>query len=108
MSDTTKLTGCGSNDCDAGQEVICTNPGCQQGNLPVSQLIRDRLLEAGAKFSCNDNISQFITPEEREALVDEVASKMEGVLRSLVIDIDNDHNTRDTARRVAKMYVNET
>ena len=32
---------------------------------------------------------------------------MQGVLSSLVIDTDNDHNTKDTARRVAKMYVNE-
>lgn len=108
MSDTTKLTGCGSNDCEAGQEVTCNNAGCDQSHEPVSNLIRARLLEAGAKFSCNDNISQFITSEEREALVDEVAEKMEAVLRSLVIDIDNDHNTKDTARRVAKMYVNET
>ena len=32
---------------------------------------------------------------------------MTGVLESLVIDIENDHNTRETARRVAKMYVTE-
>jgi GTP cyclohydrolase I len=32
---------------------------------------------------------------------------MEAVLESLVIDTDSDHNTQDTARRVAKMYLNE-
>ena len=32
---------------------------------------------------------------------------MQGVLDSLVIDTVNDHNTQDTARRVAKMYVKE-
>ena len=32
---------------------------------------------------------------------------MKGVLHALVIDTDNDHNTQDTARRVAKMYVRE-
>ncbi|HWS05682.1 MAG TPA: GTP cyclohydrolase I, partial [Burkholderiaceae bacterium] len=42
-----------------------------------------------------------------EKMLDEVAIKMQGVLDSLVIDTDNDHNTADTARRVAKMYVNE-
>ena len=29
------------------------------------------------------------------------------VLESLVIDTDNDHNTQETAKRVAKMYVDE-
>lgn len=32
---------------------------------------------------------------------------MTEVLKSLVIDIDTDHNTQETARRVAKMYVRE-
>ena len=32
---------------------------------------------------------------------------MQGVLDSMVIDTTNDHNTGDTARRVAKMYLNE-
>ena len=32
---------------------------------------------------------------------------MRGVLESLVIDTDHDHNTADTARRVAKMYIQE-
>ena len=41
------------------------------------------------------------------ALQDEVATSFESVLRSLVIDVDSDHNTNDTARRVAKMYLRE-
>ena len=32
---------------------------------------------------------------------------MRTVLESLVIDTESDHNTQDTARRVAKMYVTE-
>ena len=40
-------------------------------------------------------------------MLDEVQSKMQGVLTSLVIDTDNDHNTGQTARRVAKMYLTE-
>ena len=32
---------------------------------------------------------------------------MKGVLSSLVIDTEQDHNTDDTARRVAKMYLKE-
>ena len=74
---------------------------------PVSDRIRNRLRQAQRRFRANDNIAGFIEPGELELLLDEVAAKMRGVLESLVIDIDNDHNTQDTARRVAKMYVNE-
>lgn len=75
--------------------------------LPVSALIRERLLTARERYHANDNISAFIRPGELDQLLDEVESKMREVLRSLVIDIDRDHNSQDTARRVAKMYLNE-
>ena len=74
---------------------------------PVSVKIRDRLLAARKRFNANDNIAEFVEPGELELLLDEVEEKMKGVLSSLVIDTANDHNTDDTARRVAKMYVNE-
>jgi len=74
----------------------------------LSQVIRDRINAAGARFHSNDNIAEFIHEGELEGLVDEVAAKMQGVLDSLVIDTENDHNTHDTARRVAKMFVKET
>ena len=69
--------------------------------------IRDRIKRAKQRFHANDNIAAFIEPGDLEALLDEVATKMEGVLESLVIDTELDHNTRDTARRVAKMYLTE-
>ena len=75
--------------------------------IPVSVKIRERVLAARKRFNANDNIAQFIQPGELEQLLDEVEEKMKGVLSSLVIDTANDHNTDDTARRVAKMYVNE-
>ena len=74
---------------------------------PVSDRIRNRLRQARKRFNANDNIAGFIEPGELELLLEEVATKMRGVLESLVIDIENDHNTQDTARRVAKMYLNE-
>jgi GTP cyclohydrolase I len=74
----------------------------------LSEVIRERLKKAGARFHCNDNISDYVTQKEVDQLVDEVAEKMQGVLESLVIDTENDHNTQDTARRVAKMFVKET
>jgi GTP cyclohydrolase I len=74
---------------------------------PVSVKIRERLLQARKRFHSNDNIAEFMQPGELDALLDEVEVKMRGVLESLVIDTDHDHNTADTARRVAKMYVQE-
>ncbi|MGZ8255005.1 MAG: GTP cyclohydrolase I [Burkholderiaceae bacterium] len=75
--------------------------------LPVSVRIRERIRAARVRFHANDNIARFIAPGEMEALQSEVEDKMLGVLNSLVIDTDGDHNTRDTARRVAKMYLTE-
>lgn len=74
---------------------------------PVSVKIRERLQAAKKRFHANDNIAEFIEPGELEKLLDEVQEKMQGVLDSMVIDTVHDHNTRATARRVAKMYVNE-
>ena len=73
----------------------------------ISTRIRERLLQAKRRFNANDNIADFIEPGELDLLLDEVAAKMKAVLEGLVIDIENDHNTQGTARRVAKMYLNE-
>jgi len=73
----------------------------------VSVRIRERIKAARKRFNANDNIAEFIDPGELELLLDEVESKMKGVLSSLVIDTENDHNTDETARRVAKMYIKE-
>ena len=75
--------------------------------VPLSQVIRKRIQAKKARFHANDNIAQFIQPGEIDGLIDEVADKLQGVLESLVIDTESDHNTRGTAYRVAKMYVNE-
>ncbi len=80
-----------------------TNPGGGR----VSEKIRARIETSHQRFFANDNISDFIEPGELELLQEEVAEKMKALLDSLVIDTQNDHNTQDTARRVAKMYLNE-
>jgi GTP cyclohydrolase IA len=74
---------------------------------PVSVRIRERIKAARKRFHANDNIAEFIEPGDIDLLLDEVEVKMQGVLDSLVIDTESDHNTGNTARRVAKMYVNE-
>ncbi len=74
---------------------------------PMSVVIRERVTKAKKRFHANDNISDFVEPGDLEKLLDEVEVKMQGVLDSLVIDTERDHNTQNTARRVAKMYLNE-
>jgi len=73
----------------------------------TSEKIRNRILQDNGKFFCNDNISSYLEPDDFEALIEEVSGKMQGVLESLVIDTKNDHNTQDTAHRVAKMFCTE-
>jgi GTP cyclohydrolase I len=83
------------------------NPADSDEGTPVSVKIRERLAASRKRFNANDNIAAFIEPGELEQLLDEVEVKMQGVLDSLVIDTEGDHNTNNTARRVAKMYLNE-
>ena len=74
---------------------------------PASARIRARLMASGVRFHANDNIADYIESGEMDELLDEVSLRMQGVLESLVIDTANDHNSQDTARRVAKMYLLE-
>lgn len=78
-----------------------------EAQAPVSARIRARLRKAKRRFHANDNIAEFLEPGELEALAAEVEAKFKGVLESLVIDTAGDHNTEDTARRVARMYLTE-
>ena len=75
--------------------------------LPASERIRYRLVGAGCRHHANDNISAFIEDGELDELQAEVQAKMQEVLKALVIDTDSDHNTQDTAKRVAKMFLHE-
>jgi GTP cyclohydrolase IA len=74
---------------------------------PMSVVIRERVAASKKRYYANDNISDFIQPGDMDKLLDEVEGKMKGVLDSMVIDTEHDHNTNNTARRVAKMYLNE-
>jgi GTP cyclohydrolase I len=75
--------------------------------LSASERIRYRLVGAERRYHANDNIAAFIREGELDELREEVAAKMQEVLKALVIDTVSDHNTQDTARRVAKMYITE-
>jgi len=93
-------TGVGAEAAGPGNEV-------GDGRTPVADRIRERIRNARARFNANDNISAYIEEGELEQLRLEVAGKVDEVLRALVIDTESDHNTQDTARRVAKMYLME-
>jgi GTP cyclohydrolase I len=75
--------------------------------LPASDRIRYRLIGAGCRYHANDNIAAFVEDGELDELRAEVEEQMQGVLRALVIDTESDHNTNDTAKRVAKMFLTE-
>jgi GTP cyclohydrolase I len=74
----------------------------------VSERIRSRIEAAGSRFHANDNIAEFIeSAAELKLLEDEVCARMQQLLEALVIDTESDHNTRGTARRVARMFLHE-
>ena len=90
----------------AGGVAVPASASSDAGLTP-SRAIRTRIQQAGQRFHANDNIAAFIRDDELALLQDEVAERMQALLESLVIDTESDHNTQDTARRVAKMYLNE-
>ena len=75
--------------------------------MSVSKKIRQRIEDAGARYWAGDNISEYIESNERDELINELHKKFDAVLDSLVIDRENDPNSHDTGKRLAKMYVNE-
>ena len=75
--------------------------------MSISDDIKQRLEEADQRYWAGDNISDYIQPGEKDMLIEELSKKFEDVLKGLVIDIENDPNSMDTGRRLAKMYINE-
>lgn len=87
-------------------KMASPQPPAEDG-VSISARIRARIKQTPRRFFANDNIAEFIEPDEMDLLIDEVATNMKALLDSLVIDTNSDHNTQDTARRVAKMYLTE-
>lgn len=74
--------------------------------LPSDRIIQ-KLREANLPFCANDNISAVLEKNDIIDLKKEIECNITQLLKSLVIDIEHDHNTHETAKRVAKMYVDE-
>ena len=90
---------------DASQRLFRSEEELAQ--MPASERIRYRLVQSGRRHHANDNIAAFMHEGELAELKLEVQAKVQALLESLVIDTENDHNTHDTAKRVAKMYLEE-
>lgn len=73
----------------------------------ISKKILSRFREQQIKFFANDTIHEYIQPHELELLQAEVENRCQDLLSALLIDTNNDHNTHDTAKRMAKMFLHE-
>lgn len=83
-------------------------PDASTALAKASDRVRTRIQASGRRYHANDNIAEFIEGEaELSALEDEVTASMQSLLETLVIDTESDHNTRGTARRVARMFLHE-
>lgn len=73
----------------------------------ISEAIRNNLRQQNKRFWAGDNISEYITAETKELLIEEATEAFEAVLDTLLIDRETDPNSQGTARRLAKMYYQE-
>lgn len=69
--------------------------------------LRERLRLKGIPFAANDCIAEHLDKTDLALVQLEVQDAVQRLLDALLIDTERDHNTRDTAKRVAKMYVRE-
>jgi GTP cyclohydrolase IA len=70
-----------------------------------TEAIRDRLRRDGVGMKCNDNLGSHITESDLRIVEAEVHQCVEHLLAALLIDTSSDHNTKETARRMARMYM---
>ena len=73
----------------------------------LNEVIRERMKLANKRFWAGDNISEFISEDDKKELIKEATEAFEDVLDALLIDRHNDPNSHGTAKRLAKMYFNE-
>jgi len=82
-----------------------SDKGYEEANL--ADAIRFKMKRDKKRFWAGDNISDYVTDQDKEKLIDEATEAFETVLDRLLIDRENDPNSKGTARRLAKMYFNE-
>lgn len=75
--------------------------------MTIKDTIKKRLEDNNVRYWANDNIADYIEEGEKQQLIDEAVPAFENMLQHLLIDTETDPNSIDTARRMAKMYINE-
>tara|TARA_Y100000992_G_scaffold190673_1_gene129317 strand:+ start:1933 stop:2622 length:690 start_codon:yes stop_codon:yes gene_type:complete len=75
--------------------------------MTIKDTIKKRLQDNNVRYWANDNIADYIEEGEKQQLIDEAVPAFENMLQHLLIDTETDPNSMDTARRMAKMYINE-
>jgi GTP cyclohydrolase I len=73
----------------------------------LADAIRFKMKRDGKRFWAGDNISDYVDEAKKEQLINDAAEAFETVLDRLLIDRENDPNSKGTAKRLAKMYFNE-
>jgi len=73
----------------------------------LADVLRFKMKREGKRFWANDNISEYLSEDDKERLIEEATEAFEQVLKTLLIDTDTDPSSKGTARRLAKMYINE-
>jgi len=89
-----------------GQRIYVKKKDAPQGTY-LNTALRDRMKAEGKRFWAGDNVSDYIAEDDKEKLINEATEAFERVLDTLLIDRENDPNSKGTARRLAKMYFNE-
>ena len=74
---------------------------------PLSVVIRERMIADKKRFWAGDNISDYVSEQDKDQLIKEATVAFEKVLDTLLIDRAFDPNSHGTAKRLAKMYYNE-
>ena len=73
----------------------------------LGDTLRFKMKRDNKRFWAGDNISDYVKEEDIPKLINEATEAFETVLDRLLIDRENDPNSKGTARRLAKMYFNE-
>jgi len=75
--------------------------------MKYTEILRNKLINNKLRYWAGDNISSILNDADRQVIVEEATKAFEGVLDALLIDRENDPNSKGTAKRLAKMYVHE-
>jgi GTP cyclohydrolase I len=95
----------GYEDAALGPIAFDEDKDYKEANL--ADAIRFNMRRDKKRFWAGDNISDYVSEEDKDQLINEATVAFERVLDTLLIDRETDPNSQGTARRLAKMYFTE-